>query len=371
MATGKITVDEGTATNLATNTITEDALTKHLQRAVPSTSAGAEILPALDASVGALTETAPATDTASSGLNGRLQRIAQRITSLIALVPAALDGSGYFKVHEQGTATVSGTVTANAGTNLNTSALATEATLDARTGALTETAPATDTASSGLNGRLQRIAQRLTTLLAVFPTTIDVNSGNKSASTLRVVIATDQPALTNKLLVTPDSVALPANQSVNVAQVNGVTPLMGAGNAGTGSPRVTIATDQVVIPVTVTPPTSGGLAVLNATSSDGATALTATAQVIKASAGQVFGWFIYNPNTSAVFVQFYNTAAASVTVGTTNPLFMITIPPLAAANVLGESGIAFSNAGFSCAATSTAGGAGAPTTALDANIFYK
>lgn len=34
--------------------------------------------------VGALTETAPATDTASSGLNGRLQRIAQRLTSLIA-----------------------------------------------------------------------------------------------------------------------------------------------------------------------------------------------------------------------------------------------------------------------------------------------
>lgn len=71
---------------------------------------------------GALTEAAPATDTASSGLNGRLQRIAQRITSLIALLPAALDGSGFFKVHEQGTATVSGTVTttppANASANI-------------------------------------------------------------------------------------------------------------------------------------------------------------------------------------------------------------------------------------------------------------
>lgn len=42
--------------------------------------------------VGTLTETAPATDTASSGLNGRLQRIAQRLTSLIALVPASLGG---------------------------------------------------------------------------------------------------------------------------------------------------------------------------------------------------------------------------------------------------------------------------------------
>jgi hypothetical protein len=42
------------------------------------------------ARVGIITETAPASDTASSGLNGRLQRVAQRITSMIALLPAAL-----------------------------------------------------------------------------------------------------------------------------------------------------------------------------------------------------------------------------------------------------------------------------------------
>lgn len=53
---------------------------------------------ALNVLAGAVNETAPASDTASSGLNGRLQRIAQRITSLIALVPTALSGSGNFKV---------------------------------------------------------------------------------------------------------------------------------------------------------------------------------------------------------------------------------------------------------------------------------
>lgn len=42
------------------------------------------------AAIGSLTETAPATDTASSGLNGRLQRIAQRLTSLIGLLPSSL-----------------------------------------------------------------------------------------------------------------------------------------------------------------------------------------------------------------------------------------------------------------------------------------
>lgn len=76
-------------------------------------------------------------------------------------------------------------------------------------------------------------------LLQLNGTTVDTNSGNKSAGTQRVVIATDQPQFTNKLLVTPD-----ANSAVNVAQINGVTPLMGAGNTGTGSPRVTIVTDQ-------------------------------------------------------------------------------------------------------------------------------
>lgn len=63
---------------------------------------------------------------------------------------------------------VSGSVTANAGTNLNTSALALEATQlagNVLTGAVNETAPISDTASSGLNGRLQRIAQRLTSLI--------------------------------------------------------------------------------------------------------------------------------------------------------------------------------------------------------------
>lgn len=61
-----------------------------------------------------------------------------------------------------------------------------------------------------------------------------VNSGTKDAGTLRVVLATDQPALTNKLLVTPDSVALPANQSVNVAQIAGNT----TSTAATGVQKV-------------------------------------------------------------------------------------------------------------------------------------
>ncbi len=230
--------------------------------------------------IGALTETAPVTDTASSGLNGRLQRIAQRITSLIALFPTALGSAA----------------AAN-------SLAVTQSTEDiARQGIITETAPASDTASSGQNGRLQRIAQRLTTLLAVFPATIDTNSGNKSASTLRVVLATDQPALTNKLLVTPDSVALPANQSVNISQMNATTVLMGNGPTGTGSQRVTIANDNTTIPVNEIPSSASTNALTRVAST-----AAETGHVLKGSAGRLYMLVGYNSKTSAQFIQVHNT----------------------------------------------------------------
>ena len=48
--------------------------------------------------------------------------------------------------------------------------------------------------------------------------------------------------------------ALSANQSVNKAQINGVTPLMGNGVTGTGSQRVTIASDNTAFAVNATGP---------------------------------------------------------------------------------------------------------------------
>lgn len=65
---------------------------------LPTGAATQASLASLVTAAGSPTETAPATDTASSGLNGRLQRIAQRLTSLLSLIPAALTGSGNFKV---------------------------------------------------------------------------------------------------------------------------------------------------------------------------------------------------------------------------------------------------------------------------------
>lgn len=92
---------------------------------------------------GGLTETAPASDTASSGLNGRLQRVAQNLTTATTAIGSPVQASDF----------------------------------DSKTGSLTESAPATDTASSGLNGRLQRIAQRITSMITTLGSPMQATGG--------------------------------------------------------------------------------------------------------------------------------------------------------------------------------------------------
>jgi hypothetical protein len=147
----------------------------------------------LEAALGIITETAPASDTASSGLNGRLQRIAQRLTSLIAQVPATLGVKARTASLSVALATEDAALfPASLGAKAAASSFAvTQSTEDAaQLGSLTETAPASDTASSGLNGRLQRIAQRITSLIALVPASL----GQKAmTASFAVTLASDDP----------------------------------------------------------------------------------------------------------------------------------------------------------------------------------
>ena len=118
------------------------------------------------------------------------------------------------------------------------------------------------------------------------------------------------------------------------------------------------------------PNTAGGVSTFMASGSDGSSILVATSQAAKGSAGQVYGYYIYNPEAAVTFVHFYNTASASVTVGTTNPLFTIPVPAGSAANLWTNHGIPFSTA-ISVAATTTAGGNTAPTTGASLVLWYK
>lgn len=132
------------------------------------------------------------------------------------------------------------------------------------------------------------------------PATVDTNSGAKSASTIRVVLATDQPQLTAKLLVTPDSVALPANQSVNVAQMNGVATTMGAGNSGTGTQRVVVATDQATLPISV-PAVAVAAAVTQVVSS------AASVTLLSSNAARK-GFKLFNDSTAIAYIKEGTTA---------------------------------------------------------------
>lgn len=105
-------------------------------------------------------------------------------------------------------------------------------------GAVTETAPASDTASSGLNGRLQRVAQRLTSLIALLPASL----GQKAkAASLAVTLASDQDALPitdNGGSLTVDGTvsvnALPAG-TANIGDVDVLTlPALPAGTNNIG-----------------------------------------------------------------------------------------------------------------------------------------
>lgn len=122
------------------------------------------------AQIGLTNETAPASDTAAAGINGRLQRIAQNLTSYLGL------------------------------TN--------------------EAAPANDTAASGINGRLQRIAQRLTSLIALIPASL----GQKAmADSLAVTIASDQTRIPTGVAYTTavQVVANGATDATDAIDVNG------------------------------------------------------------------------------------------------------------------------------------------------------
>ena len=133
-------------------------------------------------------------------------------------------------------------------------------------------------------------------------TAIDTNSGNKSAGTQRVVLATDQPQLTNALKVDGSGVTQPVSGTVSA---------------------------------NVKPATSGGLTIYRLLA-----AASTNSNLIKNAAGQVFGWYFFNAAASTRYVKLYNKATAP-TVGTDTPVLTLPLPAGGAANVEFTNGIAF------------------------------
>lgn len=113
------------------------------------------------------------------------------------------------------------------------------------------------------------------------PTTVDTNSGNKSASTLRVVLATDQPTMSNAQPVTP------AATEVHLGQVGGTS---------------LIATGTMTRPSDTTAYAAGD-GVTTATSSASAMSVTSAART-SAGSGLILGGFAEKSTTSTTNAQF-------------------------------------------------------------------
>jgi hypothetical protein len=132
--------------------------------------------------------------------------------------------------------------------------------------------------------------------------------------------------LTSNSGVTIGAVEIAASQTLStVTTVGAVTAITNALPTGTNA----------IGNVGIIPRTTGGLIPYHLVSAG-----STNATVVKASAGQLFGWFIYNSNAAARKLVFHNTASTP-TAGS-SVYFSIVIPPNSGANVFSDIGIAFS-----------------------------
>ena len=303
-----------------------------------------------DNKIGSLTEAAPGTDTASSGLNGRLQRIAQRITSLITALGSPFQAGGSI-----GNTTFASTVAD--GANVNQGANADAAVVTDTTGTL----------SGKIRGLVKWAFERMpaalgqTTMANSLPVTL---ASNQSAVP---VLDTNSAAIKTAVELIDNAVS---GAGFNITQVGGTNIDTNSGNKSAGTQRVVIATDQpqltTPLNVTVQSGATGGDAIFHL-----ASAGSTNATVIKASAGKVTGWYIYNSNAAARKVAFHN-SASSPTAGSAI-YFTLMIPPSSGANVSFPSGIDFSAGIGITTVTGLADNDSAAVAANDLiiNIFFR
>ena len=163
-----------------------------------------------------------------------------------------------------------------------------------------------------------------------------------------------------------------AAADMSVAIVSGAVTISGitAGQAAmAASLPVVIASNQSTVPTQTNVATSGGCSVSRKLSENNTTGISA-----KASAGQVYGWYITNTNAAARYVKIYNKATAPA-VGTDTPIMTLVIPGNATGagtNVAFNPGIAFATGiGYGITTGIADNDTGAPAAnEVVVNLFY-
>jgi len=167
------------------------------------------------------------------------------------------------------------------------------------------------------------------------------------ANSLPVTLASNQsavPVLDTNSAAIKTAVELIDNavsgSGFNITQVGGTNIDTNSGNKSAGTQRIVVATDQpqltTPLNVTIQAGVSGGDSIYHLVS-----AASTNATNIKSSAGKVTGWYIYNSNAAARKVVFHDTAGTP-TAGS-SVYFSLMIPPSSGANVSFPSGIKFTS----------------------------
>jgi hypothetical protein len=205
--------------------------------------------------------------------------------------------------------------------------------------------------------------------LTVDNAALSVTGGGVEASALRVTVASDS---TGVLSVDDNGGALSVDDNGGSLTVDVGTALpAGTNNIGDVDILSIAAGTNTIGDVGVKPRTSGGLTIGPASGAKQISAASTNATSVKASAGQLFGWYIYNDGASEVYFKIYDKASAP-TVGTDVPDLVLAIPASSAANAFSEIGIAFGT-GIATAITTAAADADTGSVAANqvvSNLFY-
>jgi len=139
--------------------------------------------------------------------------------------------------------------------------------------------------------------------------------GNGAAATaLRVTLANDSTGIVALTTSTASIGKLAANSGVDIGDVDILSIAAGAnliGNVGIGVR------------------TAGGCTIFRSLDLD------ETEEEVKATAGQVYGFYFHNAATTARYLKFYNATAATVVVGTTTPVLTLPLPFASSGGVAG------------------------------------
>lgn len=247
VSTDQVSADSSQVQNVQLTAVAGGVLTRNPTIPVSNASlplpAGASTETTLAAANTAIGTTADAASSTTGTVIAHLRKIRDvLVAGLPALVSGRVpvDGSG---VTQPVSGTVSTTPPANASTNLAQVAGATTATGNGTAaGALRVALPTDGTGVVGLSTGANVIgslaANQSVNVAQVAGATVAQGHGT-AATALRVELPTDGTGTVVLAAGAATIGALTANQSTNVAQINGVTPLMGAGISGTGATRVT------------------------------------------------------------------------------------------------------------------------------------